>query len=124
MNDVVWEETPNICEQQGLEPVRNQGLQHPRLETCISSSTTQVSQVFSSLLLPRGLRVKISPDLPQKLAPLPPILQTPLLSHLPPVFFSGVLLFWSWGHIASFATPQALLLREVISGEKLYIAED
>lgn len=49
MNDV-WEETPNICEQHGLEPVKNQGCQHPRLETHISSSTTQASQVFSSLL--------------------------------------------------------------------------
>lgn len=126
MNAVVWEEAPNICEQAGFEPVRKQWLHHPRVGP-VSSPTAWESQFHSSLLLPRASRERTS-GLSRKLAshlppPFLPTLQTPLSSTYHPVS-TAVLLPWSWGHRASLPHHKPLLLHEVISGEKLYIAED
>ena len=124
MNEVVQEEAPNTCERMGPEPGAKQGLLHPGPGSQISSPSARVAGLLLTATAQgvkgKNLSLVLStacshphPRIPQTLFPIYyPV--SPAEFSSPGVGDTRLIL----------PHHKALLLPEVISGEKLNIAEE
>ena len=108
VNEVVQEEAPNTASRWDQSLGRSRG---SSTRTCVSNFITQcLSRKFTPhCYRPGGQRKEFVSRCVNSLLPPPPPLPHPTdsLSYLLSGVSSRVLLPWSWGHTADFATPQS-----------------